>query len=63
MIAGTMLWPIPAGTLLASRPCEIPLMAAPGRLGRSLETLARRMERSNVNAGLVAEFLRLRYGL
>src|SRR6266850_896975 len=53
-----MLWPIPAGTLLASRPCEIPLMAAPGRLGRSLETLALRMEKSDANARLVAEFLR-----
>jgi len=33
-------------------------MAAPGRLRRSLETLALRMERSDANAGLVAEFLR-----
>src|SRR5258707_14837640 len=53
-----MLWPIPAGTLPASRPRENPLMAAPGRLGRSLETLAIRMERADANAGLVAEFLR-----
>jgi hypothetical protein len=53
----------PCRHLLVSRPSEIPLMAAPGRLGRSLETLALRMERSDANAGLIAEFLRRRYGL